>query len=75
MIYKKEQRILLRYVMCLDTGVSYGFIATTPYEAMRKMIYTLNISNEKRDAIINKTVSGEHLYIEHGGKTYAIRNL
>ena len=32
-------------------------------------------TNEKRDTIINKTISGEHLYIEHGGKTYAIRNL
>lgn len=66
---------MLRYVMCLDTGILYGFIATTPYEAMQKMIYTLNISNEKRDIIINKTISGEHLYIEHSGKTYAIRNL
>ncbi len=66
---------MLRYVMCLDTGISYGFIATTLYEAMRKMIYTLNISNEDSDAVINKTISGEHLYIEHNGKTYAIRNL
>lgn len=60
-------------VMNLDTGEDYYFVAETPYEAMRKMIYTLNLKS-KCDATINKSRTGKHLYIEHNGHTYAVSN-
>lgn len=61
------------YVNCLDDGKSYGFDAKTAYEAMRKMLYTLNIKRNDENAVINKTESGLHLWFEHSGKTYAVR--
>lgn len=64
---------MIRYVTDLDSGIKYGFSAKTPYEAMRKMIYTLNISG-KCNAKINKTESGKHLYVEHNEHTYVVRN-
>lgn len=61
------------YVICMEDRKEYGFIAATPFEAMRKMIYTLNLAN-KCEPKIHKTESGLHLWFEHNGKTYAIRN-
>ena len=62
------------YVCCLDTDESYPFYARAPYEAMTKMQYTLNLKRNDPNAVINKTKSGLHLYMEHSGKFYAIRN-
>ena len=64
---------MTRTVINLDTGTEYIFTAKTAYEAMRKMIYTLNISG-KCDAVINKTESEKTLYIEHKGNTYSVVN-
>lgn len=64
---------MLRVVINLNTGERYIFTALTAYEAMRQMIYTLNIS-EQCDAVINKTKNGKALYIEYKGNTYAIMN-
>ena len=61
-------------VFCLDDGKGYWFIATTPYEALQKMKYTLDLSHYDKDAVINKTESGLHLYMDHSGKTYSVRN-
>lgn len=62
------------FVICLDTSVSYGFDARTAYEALAKMKYTLDIQHLDQNAVINKTPSGLHLWMEHSGKTYAVRN-
>ena len=61
-------------VVCLDDGKHYWFDALTPMEAMRKMKYTLDCKYHDKNAVINKTETGTHLYMEHGGKTYAIYN-
>ena len=58
----------------LGTNESYYFTANTPYEALRKMLYTLNLKHRDPDATINKTNSGLHLWLEHHGETYAVRN-
>ena len=61
-------------IFCLDDQKEYVFEkGITPYEAMKKMLYTLNIKNNDPDAVINKTESGLHLYLTHSGKTYAVR--
>ena len=60
-------------VFCLDDGKQYWFTASTPYEAMQKMKYTLDLSHTDKDAVISKTESGMHLYMDHGGKTYIVR--
>lgn len=60
-------------VTCLDDGTKYQFVAMSPYDALTKMVYYLNLSHYQ-NVIINKTESGKHLYFEHCGKTYAIKN-
>ncbi len=60
-------------VFCLDDGKQYWFTASTSYEAMQKMKYTLDLSHTDKDAVINKTESGMHLYMDHSGKTYIVR--
>ena len=62
------------YVRCLDTGVEFGFTAKTPYEAMDKMRYFLDLKQKDPGATINKTASGMHLWMDHSGRTYSIRN-
>lgn len=62
-------------VFCLDDGSTYIFEkGITPYEAMKKMLYFLNLKNNDPNAVINKTESGLHLYIDHCGKTYSVKN-
>lgn len=60
-------------VVCLDDNRKYTFSAMSPYDAMKKMLYYLNL-RKYEEVIINKTTSGLHLYFEHSNKTYAIRN-
>lgn len=60
-------------VMCLENGKEFYFDAKTPYEAMQKMKYTLDLEKEDKSCVINKTESGLHLWMEHTGKTYGIR--
>lgn len=63
----------MRTVYNLDTFRRYIFGDCTSYQAMEKMRYYLNVK-EKCDAPIQKTTSGCHLYMEHNGMTYAVRN-
>jgi len=63
----------LHYVICMETSTTYGFLADTAYEALDKMKYTLGVAG-KCDSTINKTESGMHLWMEHNGMTYAVRN-
>ena len=60
-------------VTCLEDNIDYYYISATPYEALFDMKYFINLS-EKCDAEIHKTESGEHLYFEHNGKTYVVKN-
>lgn len=60
-------------VACLDDNRKYTFSAMSPYDAMKKMVYYLNL-NKHEEVVINKTKSGNHLYVEHNNKTYTIRN-
>lgn len=61
------------YVTCMDDQKQYGFLTTTAYEAMLCMKYYLNIGG-KCDTPINKTESSLHLWLEHNGVTYAVKN-
>lgn len=61
-----------RKVINLNTETEYIFTNTTPVEALKNMIFTLNIK-EKCNSIINKTETNKHLYFEHNGETYAVR--
>ena len=60
-------------VVCLDNGNQYYYVAKTPYEAMTKMKYVLDLDNKDDACIINKTESRNHLFMDHSGKTYAVR--
>ena len=61
-------------VLCLETQTWFGFTADTPYEALNKMLYTLNLACYDKQAVIKMTKSGKCLYIEHKGKTYGVVN-
>lgn len=65
---------MLRAVQNMNNGKTMYFDANTPYEAMRKLVYYLNIADGRQELPINKTVSGEHLYVDYRGETYSIRN-
>ena len=58
-------------VFCLDDDKTYYFDVKTPYEAMEKMLYKLNIAHYDPRAIIDKTPTNKCFYIEHNGKCYA----
>lgn len=58
-------------VFCLDENKEYWFAAKTPYEAMKKMKYTLDLAHKDKNCVINMTPSAKCLYMEHGGKTYS----
>lgn len=58
----------------LDTRAELGFTARTAYEAMQKLVYTLNLKKHDNTTTINKTESGLHLWLGHNGETWAIRN-
>ena len=62
------------WVKCLESNVSYGFTAKTPYEALQKMKYTLDWKRKDSKCVINKTLSGRTLWFEHSGKTYSVLN-
>lgn len=61
-------------VRCLETDTDYYFVARTAYESLQKMLYTLNANSLDKSAVINKTISGYHLYLTHCGNTYVVRN-
>lgn len=58
----------------LDTGAELGFTAQTPYEAMQKLVYTLNLKKHDNMATINKTENGLYLWLKHSGETWVVRN-
>lgn len=58
----------------MDTGADWTFQAWTAYEAMQKLLYSLNLSHRDDSAAINKTESGTLLYTEHNGQTWCVLN-
>ena len=61
-------------ILCLDTGAVWGFSAKTPYEAMQKLKYTLDLKNADPAAEICETKSGRCLYMDHSGQTWSVIN-
>lgn len=59
-------------VLCLDTGATWRFLAATPYEAMEKLKYTLDLNHKDENAEICETKSGRCLYMDHSGQTWAV---
>ena len=57
-------------VFCLDDGSEYLFSATSGYDAIQKMLYTLNLSHKDRNAEI-ELCNGRTWSLKHNGKTYA----
>ena len=60
----------MRKVFCLDDGMEYFFVAISGYDAIQKMLYTLNISHKDNNAEI-KLYNGRTWSLKHKGKTYA----
>ena len=57
----------------LDKNETLYFDAKTPYEAMTKLKYYLEVKDKSaKNAIINKTESNRFLYIIHKGQTYSV---
>lgn len=61
-------------VVNMDTQEEYWFMDCTPYQALCRMLYCLNIKRRDNDARIHKTESGQHFWLEHRGVTYAVKN-
>jgi hypothetical protein len=57
-------------VFCLDDGSEYLFSAASGYEAMQKMLYTLNLSHKDGNAE-GELCNGRSWSLKHNGKTYA----
>ena len=64
----------MRVIKKLGTNTSYVYGECTPYESLQRLLYYLNLRFNDTDAVINKTESGMHLYLQHNGEIYAVRN-
>ena len=65
----------MMWVVCLDSGARFGYESSkTPYQALTAALYSLNLKHYDPAAVINKTESGRHLYFDHSGETWSIRN-
>ena len=60
----------MKKVFCLDDGMEYFFVAISGYDAIQKMLYTLNITHKDTNAEI-KLCNGRTWSLKHNGKTYA----
>ena len=60
----------MKKVLCLENGNEYYFDANNGYDAIQKMMYTLNISHEDKDANI-ELCNNRTWNLTHNGKTYA----
>lgn len=59
-------------VTCLETGKVYTFLAASPFNALEKMAYTLNLSYNARNPFV-PDLYDKTLWFEHNGRTYATR--
>lgn len=60
----------MKKVLCLDNGTEYLFDAASGYDAIQKMLYTLNLSCRDDKASI-ELCNGRTWSLTHDGKTYA----
>ena len=65
---------MIHRIFCLDDGIAMWFDAKTPYLAMKKILYYLNLFHEDKKAVINKTESGNYLYVVHNNNTWCVKN-
>ena len=57
-------------VFCLDSGTWFSFSATSPHEALEKMLYTLNLS--RRDDAAHITDNARTFSLIHCSLTYSV---
>lgn len=60
----------MKTVFCLDDGIEYFFSAISGYDAIQKMLYTLNLKHEDKNAKI-KLCNGRTWSLTHNNKTYS----
>jgi hypothetical protein len=60
----------MKKVLCLEDGMEYLFDATSGYDAIQKMLYTLDIAHKDCKAKI-QLCNSRTWSLEHNGKTYA----
>lgn len=60
----------MKRVLCLEDGKEYFFQAISGYDAIKKMLYTLNISHEDSNARL-ELYNHRTWSLTHNGKTYA----
>lgn len=58
----------------LDTYQELYFTARTPYEAMEKLLYTLNLKRKDTGAKIQLLGGGRTLSLIHNGETWSCLN-
>lgn len=62
--------VAMRKVFCLDDGMGYFFVTISGYDAIQKMLYTLNITHKDDNAVL-ELCNGRTWSLRHNGKTYA----
>lgn len=60
----------MKKVIALDDGTEYAFSTNNGYTAIKKLLYTLNLKSEDKNAKI-ELCNGRTWSLEHNGKTYA----
>ena len=60
----------MKEVLCLDNGSKFIFAVSNGYDAIQKMLYTLNLKNKDDDAKV-ELCNGRTWCLEHNGNTYA----
>lgn len=59
----------MKKVVCIDNGKEYFFQAENGYDAMKKMVYFLNLGCRDKNAKIKKH-NDRTWELTHNGKTY-----
>lgn len=65
---------MIKEVFCLDDNSKLYFSAKTPYDAMKHLIYYLNLSYYDKNSKIELLGKGRTLSVVHNGRTYSILN-
>lgn len=65
---------MMHVIKNVDNGKTMYFDAKTPYEAMQKLKYYLSLNAKSaKKSTINKTETGNFLYLVFNGETYCVR--
>ena len=60
----------MKKVICLDTGAEYIISSISGYDAIQKMLYTLNLKHRDDNAQLS-LCNGRTWSLVHNGQTYA----